>query len=178
MLVQLFFVLFITTNSFILLNLLIATVVDMIREIGYKKDEKKAQKELERARKRQSTVMSASPLPLSTPPPGAASKILPPLKASGRKSTRIGMNSLYEEDSATEPNVSPTVERKVTNPVFLTSLSNVARSAAAEQQPSVTMADNGSDARASDATSIGEMELGPIKHTASDQAHNNNNDGL
>ena len=40
-----YFILFITTNSFILLNLLIATVVDLIREIGQKKNALKEKKE-------------------------------------------------------------------------------------------------------------------------------------
>ena len=41
-----YFILFITTNSFILLNLLIATVVDLIREIGQKKEQRKLEKRL------------------------------------------------------------------------------------------------------------------------------------
>ena len=41
-----YFILSITTNSFILRNLLIATVVDLIREIGQKKEQRKLEKRL------------------------------------------------------------------------------------------------------------------------------------
>ncbi|QDZ21799.1 ion transport protein [Chloropicon primus] len=53
-----YFILFITTNSFILLNLLIATVVDLIREIGQKKNAMKDRKQEEKRRKQTAVGVS------------------------------------------------------------------------------------------------------------------------
>ena len=56
-----YFILFITSNSFILLNLLIATVVDLIREIGQKKQEYREKKKLKDAGKHPTSSKTTNP---------------------------------------------------------------------------------------------------------------------
>ena len=83
-----YFILFITTNSFILLNLLIATVVDLIREIGDRK-------ELKRMEKQRKATLTSKPISTKITNPFFNSLPKHPTKDNG-KADRINENNVKD----------------------------------------------------------------------------------